>query len=81
MDSLEPILSEATRRELEALEAEHWRRRKIEFGVWEGLRIAAELRAQILSVRPDWPRPEERAEDLAQHVRVGSELRRVSRGE
>ncbi len=63
--------------ELEALEAEHWRRRKEALGLGEGLRIADELRAHALAVRPDWPSDEERAADLAHHARLAAELRRV----
>lgn len=63
--------------ELEVSETDHWRRRKAERGPGEGLRIAEELRAHVLAVRPDWPSDEERAEDLAVHARVAAELRRV----
>lgn len=63
--------------ELEDLEADHWRRRKEEHGPGEGLRVAEGLRAHALAVRPDWPSAEERAEDLAVHVRVARELGRV----
>ncbi|MFP3940865.1 MAG: hypothetical protein ACLF0P_11205, partial [Thermoanaerobaculia bacterium] len=63
--------------ELEALEVDHWRRRKAERGPGEGLRIAEELRAHVLAVRPDWPTEADRAEDLAVHARLAAELRRV----
>ena len=63
--------------ELEALEAEHWRRRKEALGLGESLRIADQLRAHALAVRPDWPSDEERAADLAHHVRFAAKLRRV----
>lgn len=77
MDDLVSGLLDRPWRELEALETEHWRRLKKERGLGEGLRIADELRRHVLSVRPDWPSEEERAEDLAVHVRVSAELRRV----
>lgn len=42
-----------------------------------GIRIAAELRRQVLAMRPDWPSQHERDEDLASHLRVIDALRRV----
>lgn len=42
-----------------------------------GIRIAAELRRQVLAMRPDWPSQRERDEDLATHLRVIDALRRV----
>jgi hypothetical protein len=67
--------------ELEDLESDHWRRRKEQHGPGEGLRIAEELRLHALAVRPDWPSEAERKEDLAVHVRVAAELRRVGADE
>ena len=45
----------------------------------ERFRVAAELRRQVVDARPDWPSDEERAEDLATHLRVIDALRRVPR--
>jgi hypothetical protein len=42
-----------------------------------GIRVAAELRRQVLAMRPDWPSARERDEDLATHLRVIDALRRV----
>lgn len=81
MDDLARGLLDRPWEELEDLEADHWRRRKEERGPGEGLRIAEELRAHALAVRPDWPSEVERVEDLAVHVRVAAELRRVGEHE
>lgn len=80
MSDFEPTVPEGTWEELDRLEGEHWARRKRELGPGEGLRVAAELYSYIRKVRQDWPSPVERAADLALHVRVGEELRRVCRG-
>jgi hypothetical protein len=42
-----------------------------------GISIAAELRRQVLAMRPDWPSQRERDEDLATHLRLIDALRRV----
>ena len=42
-----------------------------------GIRIADELRRQVLAMHPDWPSQRERDEDLATHLRVIDALRRV----
>jgi hypothetical protein len=55
----------------------YWRDHKREHGPAAGIRIADELRRQVLAVRPDWPSEREREEDLATHLRVIEVLRRV----
>ena len=55
----------------------YWRDYKREHGPAAGIRMADELRRQVLAVRPDWPSAEEREEDLATHLRVIDVLRRV----
>lgn len=55
----------------------YWRDWKREHGPAAGIRIADELRRQVVEMRPDWPSAEERAEDLATHLRVIEALRRV----
>jgi hypothetical protein len=42
-----------------------------------GIRVADELRRQVLAMRPDWPSERERDEDRATHLRVIDALRRV----
>ena len=61
--------------------AEHKRRYWTgdDMSVDEKLRIADELRRYAYELHPDWPTPEQREEDLANHVRVGEALRRVRR--
>ncbi len=55
----------------------YWREHARERGAAAAVRIADDLRRHVLSVRPDWPSEEERAEDLATHLRVIEVLRRV----
>jgi hypothetical protein len=55
----------------------YWRDYKRLHGPAAGIRIADELRRQVLAARPDWPSEEERAEDLATHLRIIDVLRRV----
>jgi len=38
------------------------------------LRAAHELRRHVLTLRPDWPGPDDRADDLRTHVRVSEAL-------
>ncbi len=54
----------------------YWRQRVVRLGPGEGLRIADELRRQALAAT-DWPRPEDRDEDLASHVRLADLFRRA----
>jgi hypothetical protein len=56
---------------------DHWRERKRALGVYEAFRIGAGLRHQVRVLRPDWPRPEDRAEDLEAHARLSERLRSV----
>jgi hypothetical protein len=51
-----------------------WKRRH---GPAGGIRMADELRRQVVAQRPDWPTPAERFEDLANHLKVIDALRRV----
>jgi len=55
----------------------YFRDYKREHGPAGGIRMADELRRQVLAARPDWPSAEERAEDWATHLRVSEVLRRV----
>ncbi len=55
----------------------YWRDYKREHGPAAGIRVAEELRLQVLAARPDWPSEREREEDLATHLRIIDVLRRV----
>jgi hypothetical protein len=62
---------------LDRAKAEYWRDRKRTGKAGEGIRIADELRRQVLAQRPGWPSASERAEDLDAHVRLAEALRRA----
>jgi hypothetical protein len=55
----------------------YWRDWKKQHGPAAGIRIADELRKQALAQKPGWPSDQERAEDLATHLRVLEELDRI----
>ena len=55
----------------------YWRDWKRQHGPAAGIRIADELRRQVLAMRPDWPSEREREEDLATHLRLIEVIRRV----
>jgi hypothetical protein len=57
---------------------QYWAARIRRLGPGEGLRIADELRRQVLAQQPDWPSAAERSEDLAAHARLAERLRRAS---
>lgn len=57
-----------------------WREHEREHGSDAGFLVGAGLRRHVLAARPDWPSEQERAEDLATHLRVIDVLRRVRRG-
>jgi hypothetical protein len=57
----------------------YWRRYKLEHGPAAGIRIADDLRRQTLAQHPDWPGPEERAEDHLAHERILDVLARTAR--
>jgi hypothetical protein len=61
----------------EADKERYWRDYKRAHGPAAGIRIADELRRQVLAARPDWPSEREREEDLATHLRVIEVLWRV----
>lgn len=54
---------------------DYWADRIARLGPQEGLRIADELRRQVVLQDPDWPRPDDRQEDLRAHVRLAQRLR------
>jgi hypothetical protein len=56
-----------------------WATRIARLGPIEGLRIADELRRQVVRQNPGWPNDEERRDDLAAHIRLSELLGRASR--
>jgi len=55
----------------------YWADWKREHGPAAGIRVADELRRQVLAARPDWPSESERQEDLATHLRMIEVIRRA----
>jgi hypothetical protein len=55
----------------------YWCDWKKQHGPAAGIRIADELRKQVLAQKPGWPDDEERRGDLATHLRVLEALERV----
>lgn len=62
-----------------AAKDDYWATRIRRLGPQEGLRIADELRRQMLAIDPQWPSEAERRRDLASHRRVAELLRRADR--
>ena len=56
----------------------YWAERIARLGPGEGLRIADELRRQVLRQHQGWPSDEDRRADLLAHVRLAELLRRAS---
>ncbi|WP_438025636.1 hypothetical protein [Sorangium sp. So ce233] len=56
----------------------YWRDWKRQHGPAAAIRIADELRKQVLAQKPGWPSEQERREDLATHRRVLAALDSVS---
>lgn len=57
----------------------YWAERIDRLGAIEGLRIAEQLRLQVLRRDPEWPSADQRREDLAHHVHFAEKLRRADR--
>jgi hypothetical protein len=57
--------------------AEYWMSFTQSHGPAAALRIADELRRYVQLLRPDWPTAEDRAADLATHMRLSDAFRRV----
>lgn len=62
-----------------AAKDEYWATRIRRLGPQEGLRIADELRRQMLAIDPRWPSGAERQADLASHHRVAELFRHADR--
>lgn len=56
---------------------DYWAERIARLGPAEGLRIAGELRDQVLAVNPGWPSADERHADVACHARLAELFRRA----
>jgi hypothetical protein len=54
----------------------YWAERIARLGPGEGIRIADELRRQMLQLHPGWPGDGDRRDDLLAHVRLSELLRR-----
>lgn len=59
------------------LASKYLRKRKRALGASEALRIGDQLRLHVTSLRPDWPREADRAEDREAHRRLSERLRNV----
>jgi hypothetical protein len=58
--------------------ARYWAARKRAEGPALGFSVACALYEEMRARRPDWPSPEERAQDLEDHVRLAAALRHAS---
>jgi hypothetical protein len=59
------------------MKADHWARVKELRGLAEGIRVAEELRMQVLLSHPGWPSDGDRREDQEAHIRLSAQLRSV----
>lgn len=66
-------------RHVQELKDRYWIERKQSLTPAEALDLGDDLRQWALSVRPDWPSPQERREDLAHHTDLANLLLRVPR--
>jgi hypothetical protein len=57
---------------------DYWAERTARLGPEEALRIADELRRQVIEHNPGWPTEEDRQQDLLAHIRLSELLRRAS---
>lgn len=64
-------------RSVEALKRGFWTARKKEEGVRDLFAAVDAFREQIRTLRPDWPTPAQREEDLLAHLKLGKALRSV----
>jgi len=55
----------------------YWGERIARLGPIEGLRIAEDLRRQVLAQDAAWPRAADRDQDLLSHIRLAELLRRA----
>ncbi len=62
----------------EALKQEHWAREVAERGCLATFEASQALWEHMRRLRPDWPSPEERREDLAHHVALKRAIDRAA---
>jgi hypothetical protein len=77
---IDRAIRELVHRDWDAVRASkdaYWGERIARLGPIEGLRIAEELRRQVLAHNPSWPGAADRQQDLLSHVRVAELLRRA----
>ena len=55
----------------------YWGERIARLGPLEGLRVAEELRRQVIAQDSSWPCPADRREDLVAHVRLSERFHRA----
>lgn len=58
--------------------ARHWRALKNDRSAADVLAIADRMRVHAQLVRPEWPTPQQRLDDVRVHQRVGEALRAVA---
>jgi len=63
---------------VEALKQEHWAREVAERGCLATFEASQALWEHMRRLRPDWPSPEERREDLAHHVALKCAIDRAA---
>ena len=56
----------------------HWRTLKTARPAADVLAIADRMRVHAQQIRPDWPTPQQRLDDVQVHQRVGEALRAVA---
>lgn len=56
----------------------HWQALKRERSAAEVLAVADRMRVHAQHLRPDWPTPQQRLDDVRVHQRVGEALRAVA---
>jgi hypothetical protein len=55
----------------------YWAERVARLGAYEALRVADELRCQMLSMQPAWPDVAQRDDDLRSHICLAERFRRA----
>lgn len=60
-----------------AMKDAYWGERIARLGPVEALRVADELRRQVLHLNPGWPGATRREDDLRSHARLSNLLRRA----
>jgi hypothetical protein len=73
-------IEEFLRRDWRAVEASKrafWAERKKDIDARELFAAVDTFREQIMALRPDWPTPAQREEDLEAHMKLGQALRSV----